>query len=97
MLRYQPLLFQPVPSRTAQPLTDIMEEMRAAFFPELQGHQVEVRIAAEGPLAYIAQDFMGPDRHLVVFHPVLNHPQTPIEVLRFIAKHELTPGSGPLR
>jgi hypothetical protein len=45
---------------------------------------------AEAPLAYIARAFMGRDRHLVVFHPVLNHRQTPVEVLRFLAKHELT-------
>lgn len=48
-----------------------------------------MRFAASGPLAYIATGFMGPERHLIVFHPVLNHPQTPVEVVRFIAKHEL--------
>ena len=33
---------------------------------------------------------MGYDRHLIVFHPVLNHPDTPEVVVRFIARHELT-------
>jgi hypothetical protein len=32
---------------------------------------------------------MGRDRHLIVFHPVLNNSGTPVEALRFIAKHEL--------
>jgi hypothetical protein len=88
--RYQPLLFQPDRSLVGCSLTSILEEMRATLFPELEGQEIEVRIAAEGPLAYVEREFMGPGRHLVVFHPVLNNPQTPIEVLRFIAKHELT-------
>ena len=90
MYRYQPLLFQPVPSLLGFSLTEVVEEMRAAYFPELEAEQVEVRFRAEGSLAYIARGFMGRDRHLVVFHPVLNHPQTPVEVLRLVAKHELT-------
>ncbi|MCK9520311.1 MAG: hypothetical protein M0R74_14995 [Dehalococcoidia bacterium] len=89
MHRLQPLLFQPVPSETAYPLTELMQEVRAGYFPEIDA-DVEVRIAASGPLAWIAPSFMGENGHLVVFHPVLNHPETPIEVLRFICKHELT-------
>lgn len=90
MLRYQPLLFQPVPSLLGYSLTTMVEEIRAAHFPQLVGDQIEVRIAAEGPLAYVKSAFMGPGRHLVVFHPILNHPQTPLDVMRFISKHELT-------
>ena len=90
MYRLQPLLFQPVPSLTGFSLTEMVEEVRSVHFPELEGDHVEVRFAAEHPLAYVATGFMGQRKHLVVFHPVLNHPQTPIEVLRFICKHELT-------
>jgi hypothetical protein len=88
MDRYQPLLFQPVPSLLRYSLSELVEEVRATHFPELQD-LVEVRFAAELRLAYMAWDFMGRGRHLVVFHPALNHPDTPVEVLRFIAKHEL--------
>jgi hypothetical protein len=90
MYRYQPLLFQPVPSLLGFSLTGMIEEVRAAHFPELDEDQVEVRFAADGPLAYVERSFMGWGKHLVVFHPVLNHPHTPSEVLRFIGKHELT-------
>lgn len=88
MYRYQPLLFQPLPSLLGYPVSDLVEEVRARLFPEIG--RVEVRYASEGPLAFIASNFMGHDRHMVAFHPVLNHPGTPRPVLEFIAKHELT-------
>jgi len=96
MRRYQPQLFQPVPSLVGCSLSEIIEETRAVHFPELDDH-LEVRIAAESPLASMRADFMGWNKHLVVFHPVLNHPQTPIDVLRFLAKHELTHIARPPR
>jgi len=96
MYRLQPLLFQPVESRVPYSLSGVLEEIRAAYFPDID-ERVEVRIAASGPLAYIQPNFMGWGRHLVVFHPVLNHPATPIEVVRFIAKHELTHVANPPR
>jgi hypothetical protein len=41
---------------------------------------------------------MGFERHVMVFHPILNRPDVPVDVVRFIAKHELThlvvPGPG---
>lgn len=89
MNRLQPLLFQPVPSLLGYSLTGLVEEVRAAHFPSLADDEFEVRIAAERPLAYVQPDFMGPRRHLIGFHAVLNHPHTPQEVLRFICKHEL--------
>ncbi len=87
--RYQPLLFDPVPSLLGYSLAEMLEEVRAAYFPELEG-ALEARFVENTALAYINGGFMGRDRHLVVFHPVLNHPRTPPEVMRFIAKHELT-------
>jgi hypothetical protein len=89
MYRLQPLLFQPVPSEVGVPLTNLMQEVRAAYFPEIEG-DIELRIEASTPLAYMAPHFMGRDAHLTAIHPVLNHPGTPLEVLRFIFKHELT-------
>lgn len=87
--RFQPLLFQPVPSLVSVSLTELMQEVRAAWFPEIDA-DLEVRIAEDDPLAFIWPGFMGQHGHLIVVHPVLNHPQTPVEVLRFIFKHELT-------
>jgi hypothetical protein len=89
MYRYQPLLFQPVPSVLGYPVSSLLEEVRATWFPEIED-TIEARFAAAGPLAYVDPGFMGRGRHLVVFHPVLNHPQTPVEVMRFVCKHELT-------
>ncbi len=86
---FQPLLFQPVILRTPYAFSQVLEEVRAVFFRDLEA-ELEVRIAAETPLASIRRHFMGRDRHVVTFHPVLNHPETPREVVRFLSKHELT-------
>lgn len=85
----QPLLFQPVESHTGFNFAAVLDEARAVWFPELED-DVEVRIGAYGPLAFVVRGLMGPRRHVVVFHPVLNLPGVPEEVVRFIAKHELT-------
>ena len=84
----QPYLFQPVKTLTPYSFTEVMEEVRSTFFPEIE-QPVEVRIVANGPLAFISPHHMGRDRHMVAFHPILNHPDTPIEIVRLIAKHEL--------
>jgi hypothetical protein len=84
----QPLLFQPALAVTRFSFSDVLEEMRAAYFPEIE-ERVEVRMVATSALAAMYPNFMGRDRHMVVFHPVLNHPATPVEVVRFLAKHEL--------
>ena len=89
MYRLQPLLFQPVENLAPFSFSEIVEQERAATFPDI-AQRVEVRIVAEGSLGSIRRNFMGYDRHLVVFHPVLNHPGTPEAVVRFITRHELT-------
>lgn len=93
---HQPLLFQPVASELSFSLTHVVEQVRAVHFKGIE-HELEVRVAEAGPLAFISHDFMGEQSNLIVFHPVLNHRLTPVEVVRFIAKHELThivcPGS----
>jgi hypothetical protein len=87
--RRQPLLFQPVETVAPFRFSAVVEEARATWFPDLDC-EVEVRIAALGPLASVWYHRMGWERHVIVFHPILNRPDTPIEVVRFIAKHELT-------
>ncbi len=100
MQKYQPFLFRPVPSEVGFDLDAMVEEIRAAFFPEISD-RYEVRIGRSrgSPLACIWYNLMGHGQHVIYFHPVLNHPATPREVLAFIAKHELThaviPGDHP--
>jgi hypothetical protein len=89
MIPRQPLLFQPVESQTGFNFQTVVDEVRAVWFPEVRD-EVEVRIVARGPLAFISRHLMGRDSHVIAFHPVLNRPGTPIELVRFIAKHELT-------
>jgi hypothetical protein len=89
MRELQPLLFQPVVSKLGFSLTSLAEEVRAVHFDGLVD-EVEVRWHRRGPLAYILTDHLGPARHVVCFHPVLNHEETPEPVLRFLTKHELT-------
>ncbi|MGH7753372.1 MAG: hypothetical protein ACREN5_11205, partial [Gemmatimonadales bacterium] len=85
----QPLLFQPVRSRLPFSLSDVVEEVRASLFPEVE-ERVEVRITSETrSIAAVWYHLMGRDRHVVAFHPIVNTPGTPVEVIRFIAKHEL--------
>ena len=93
----QPLLLQPFERRTPFSFAGVLDETRAAWFPGLDG-EIETRVAALSSLASVWYHRMGFQRHIVVFHPVLNRPDTPIEVVRFIAKHELVhlhlPGGG---
>ena len=85
----QPLLFQPFETRTKFSFSAVVEESRAAWFPSIED-AIEVRIEPIEALAAIYFRRMGPGRHIIVFHPVLNRPGMPVEVVRFIAKHELT-------
>lgn len=93
----QPLLFQPVETATPYSFSRVIDEARSIWFPEIED-EVETRIASLGPLASIWPHRMGRERHVVVFHPILNRSDVPFEVVRFIAKHELThiavPGPG---
>jgi hypothetical protein len=57
-LHYQPLLFQPVPSLLGYSVTELVEEVRATWFPDL-AESVEARFAAVGRLAFMNPQFMG--------------------------------------
>jgi len=85
----QPLLFQPYERMTPYSFSRVVDEVRAVWFPELEV-DLEVRIDPYGPLACLWYHRMGLDRHIVCFHPILNRPGVPEEVVRFVAKHELT-------
>ena len=80
--------FQPAFERTSVSIAGVVEEVRARWFPEVAA-PVPVFFATHDPLACAITH----DRELafpaVYYHQVLNHPETPVEVLRFIAKHEL--------
>ena len=85
----QPLLFQPFETETPFSFSAVVDQARAVWFPEIED-EIEVRIGDAGSLACTWRHRMGFGRHIILFHPILNRPDTPIEVVRFIAKHELT-------
>ena len=88
-LQKQPYLFQPVATLTSFSFAEVVEEVRATYFPQLE-RSVEVRVSVGEALASCHFDFMGRGKHMVRFHPILNHPRTPLPVVQHIAKHELT-------
>lgn len=87
--RRRPHPFQPALSRTSVDVPTLVEEVRARYFPGLPG-PVPAFFVSGRPLACAliasADELAFP---AVYLHQVLNHPDTPIEVLRFIVKHEL--------
>ena len=87
--RRQPYLCPPVQPLTPFSFSDVVDEVRATHFPGLE-RRVEVRISSFEALASCHYNFMAPREHMVRFHPILNHPETPLPVVRFLAKHELT-------
>ncbi len=80
--------FQPAFERTIVPIADVVEEVRARWFPEIPG-PVPAFFATHEPLACAVTAHHELAYPAVYYHQVLNHPETPVEVLRFIAKHEL--------
>ncbi|MCC7363393.1 MAG: hypothetical protein IT303_03395 [Dehalococcoidia bacterium] len=86
--RRRPHPFQPALWRTSIDVPALVEEVRSLYFPRVPG-PVPVFFAAHRPLACAvtaSEELVFP---AVYIHQVLNHPETPVEVLRFIAKHEL--------
>ena len=69
-------------------LPDLVEDVREAWFPQLAG-PIPVFFVEWKPLACAVTSRQGGGYPAVYVHQVLNHPQTPYEVLAQIAKHEL--------
>ena len=67
------------------PLEDLLGEMRAQHFGELS-RGVTIHFVREGSLACIDSS---QERAAIYVHALLNHPETPVEIMRFICKHEL--------
>jgi hypothetical protein len=65
--------------------TDLLADVQAALFPDVS-QEVRLSFVGRGPLACI---FHGSKPAHVYVHQVLNHPDTPTEVMSLIAKHEL--------
>lgn len=80
--------YQPAFERTPYDITELVEAMRAEHFPSLPG-PVPVFFTVHEPLACAILESDVLAFPAVYYHQVLNHPETPIEVARFIAKHEL--------
>ena len=55
--RYQPLLFEPARPAPYLPFEEIVAEMRAVHFPEIDG-EIEVRLGTADPLAFVHVGFM---------------------------------------
>jgi hypothetical protein len=55
-------------------------------FPELEDFKIEFWIIRQPSLACIA---VSDESASIIIHPVLNHTQTPIEIMRYIIIHEL--------
>jgi len=63
----------------------LLNAVRREHFQGL-GHAVELYFVNRGPLACV---MARPDRATIYIHQVLNHAETPIEVLSLVCKHEL--------
>ncbi|MGE5597737.1 MAG: hypothetical protein ACM3S1_17060 [Hyphomicrobiales bacterium] len=81
-------LYQPALERTIVPIAEVVEDIRVRFLPEVPG-PVPVFFATHDPLACAIDHDPELAFPAVYYHQVLNHPETPLEVLQFIAKHEL--------
>ena len=80
-------LFQPVEALPPYAFSDVVDEVRSVFFPEIE-RRVEVRIAAEGSPAFICYHFYGRDDHMIAFHPILNDARSLGEVICVLYLHE---------
>lgn len=86
--RRRPHPFQPALWRTSVDVPALVEEVRALSFPRVPG-PVPVFFATHRPLACAITQPGELAFPAVYIHQVLNHPETPVEVLRFVVKHEL--------
>ena len=64
---------------------DILEQVRSEHFPELSG-TVRMYCVNRGPLACVGAEESSATIYL---HQILNHGDTPVEVVSTICKHEL--------
>jgi hypothetical protein len=64
-------------------LPDLLTQVHKEFFRDI-APGVEIVLVDRGPLACIAIE-----PRIVFVHNLLNHPETPLEVMRFLCKHEL--------
>ena len=61
-------------------------ERAKSIVPSIHQYDVSVWIIKRATLAFIN---LSGDQPKIVLHPLLNHPDTPLEVVRFILVHEL--------
>jgi hypothetical protein len=64
---------------------DTLADIRGAHFPDL-AHEVRIYFVGRGPLACVRHEASKAD---IYVHQLLNHPETPLEVVAHICKHEL--------
>lgn len=78
---------QPNLSFTPFALEVVAQSVRNRCFPEIKRH-IECFFVERGPLACIEIP-VSPGVPVVYFHNILNHQETPLEVIGLICKHEL--------
>lgn len=66
-------------------IIDTLAEIKATLFSELS-HQVSIQFVSLGSLACVYRDG---NKAQIYIHQLLNHHETPFEVISFICKHEL--------
>ena len=66
-------------------ITDTLAEIKAALFSDVS-HQVSIQFVSLGSLACV---YRHGDQARIYIHQLLNHHETPFEVISLICKHEL--------
>lgn len=67
-------------------LTETLEQVRSELFRDLR-HRVDICFVGQGALGCICQTTH--DTATIYIHAILNHPDTPRDVISLICKHEL--------
>lgn len=83
--RLERVRLQPCLPRTTFSSAKVLAGVRAQYFGDLDS-PVDLYFVPCGPLACIT---MGMPSPTIYVHEVLNHPETPLEVMTLICKHEL--------
>ena len=74
---------QPYLCFTSFSIADMLAEIKAALFPDL-AQEVSIHFVNRGPLVCVCADT---NTARIYLHQLLNHPETPWEVISFICKH----------
>lgn len=86
LLKLERARAQPHLSFTPYSVTETLEDIRSEHFPDIR-KPVNIYFVNRGPLACIGD--RGASATIYI-HQILNHSDTPLDVIHLICKHELT-------